>query len=54
MHSETSTLGVLVQDKTITQIDILKICKERENDKNAIHYSFEEAYQLGLNYIPKI
>ena len=44
---------MLVENKTMNPEDILKICEERENDKNAVSYSFEEAYELWLNYIPQ-
>ena len=44
---------MLVQDKIITETDILQICEEREK-KDTIEYSFKEAYELWLNYVPKI
>ena len=45
---------MLVKDRQITETEILKICKQRENEENVELYSFEEAYKIGLEYIPKI
>ena len=53
MYSKINKSEVLVQDNIITQEDILRICEEREKE-DTIYYSFEEAYELWLNYIPKI
>ena len=44
---------MLVKDKTITEEDILRICEEREKEETT-YYTFEEAYELWINYIPKI
>jgi len=51
MYSETSNSKVLVQDKIITQEDILKICEERENEPSI---PFNEVYTEVLNYNPTI
>jgi hypothetical protein len=32
----------------------LRVCEDRENMINVRNYTFEEAYQLWLNYIPKL
>ncbi len=40
-----------VQDKTITQIDILEICEQREREENI---PFDEVYHEVLNYNPTI
>jgi len=40
---------MLVENKTMNQEDILKVCEERENEPTI---SFEEFYYEGLNYNP--
>ena len=42
---------MLVQDKQITENEILRICKERENESTI---SFDEVYYDVLNYNPTI
>jgi len=42
---------MIVQDKTITQTDILQICEERENEPNI---PFDQVYYEVLNYNPTI
>ena len=42
---------MLVKDKQITETEILRICKQRENEENI---SFEEAYFEVLEYNPTI
>lgn len=45
---------MIVQDKIITEVDILDVIKERESRINVKNYSIEEAYELLQDFTPKI